>query len=190
VEKVGKIVNNAHWKRLTSLLGSTKGKVILGGKGDEKNRFIEPTVITDVQENDPIVQDEIFGPLFPVLRYSTPADALRLQKKLSPTPLASYVFSENLEQANEIAAVSMAGTVSINDCMGQIAPTSLPFGGFGESGIGAYRGKATIDTFSHKQSFVTVPTAPEFEALLDWRYPYAESMETVEFLKANLEAKL
>ena len=84
----------------------------------------------------------------------------------------------------------MAGTVSINDCMAQIAPTSLPFGGFGNSGYGAYRGKATIETFSHRQSKVTVPTAPEFEALLGWRYPYAESRDTVEFVKANLEMKL
>lgn len=190
MEKVGKIVNKAHWKRLTSLLASTHGKIILGGHSDEKQRFIEPTVITDVRENDPIVQDEIFGPLFPILKYSTPADVLRLQQKLSPAPLAVYVFSENLEEANKIAAASMAGTVSINDCMAQIAPTSLPFGGFGTSGIGAYRGKATIETFSHRQSFVTVPTAPEFEAMLGWRYPNAESMQTVEFVKANLEAKL
>lgn len=147
-------------------------------------------MITDVREDDPIVQGEIFGPLFPVLKYSTTADAKRLQQKLSPTPLAVYVFSENIEQANDLAAGSMAGTASINDCMAQIAPTSLPFGGFRNSGHGAYRGKATIDTFSHKQSFVTVPTVPEFEALLGWRYPYAESMQTVEFVKANLEAKL
>ncbi|KAG0649348.1 Aldehyde dehydrogenase family 3 member A1 [Hyphodiscus hymeniophilus] len=190
VEKVGKIVNNAHWKRLTSLLASTKGKVILGGKGDESSRFLEPTVITSVLEDDPIVQDELFGPFLPVLRYSTPADLSRLQQKLSPTPLAVYVFSSDLVQANEIASGSMAGTAAINDCMAQVAPTSLPFGGFGNSGIGGYRGKASIDTFSHKQSVVTVPTAPEFEALLGWRYPYAESMETVEFVKANLEARL
>jgi acyl-CoA reductase-like NAD-dependent aldehyde dehydrogenase len=190
VDKVGKIVNNAHWKRLTALLASTKGNIILGGNGDEMQRFIEPTVITNVHEDDPIVQGEIFGPLFPVLKYRTTADALRLQRKLSPTPLAVYVFSENLEQANDLTAGSMAGTASINDCMAQIAPTSLPFGGFGNSGHGAYRGRATIETFSHKQSFVNVPTAPEFEALLGWRYPYAESMQTVEFVKANLEAKL
>jgi acyl-CoA reductase-like NAD-dependent aldehyde dehydrogenase len=175
---------------LTSLLASTKGKIILGGNGDEKTRFIEPTVITDLQDSDPIIQEEIFGPLFPVLKYTTQADLARLQQKLSPTPLGVYVFSEDLKQANEIAAAAMAGTVSINDCMAQIAPTSLPFGGIGNSGIGAYRGKASIETFSHKQSTVTVPTSPEFEALLAWRYPYAESMQTVEFVKANLEAKL
>jgi acyl-CoA reductase-like NAD-dependent aldehyde dehydrogenase len=190
VTKVGKIVNNAHWKRLTGLLGSTKGNIILGGKGDEKQRFLEPTVVTNVHEDDPIVQGEIFGPFLPVLKYTTTPDAKRLQQKLSPTPLGAYVFSENIEEANDLASAAMAGTASINDCMAQIAPTSLPFGGFGNSGHGAYRGKATIETFSHKQSLVTVPTAPEFEALLGWRYPYAESMQTVEFVKANLEAKL
>ena len=74
--------------------------------------------------------------------------------------------------------------------MGQIAPISLPFGGFGRSGFGAYRGKASIDTFSLQQSAVTVPTSPEFEALLGWRYPQAEGMETVAFVKTVLEFKL
>jgi acyl-CoA reductase-like NAD-dependent aldehyde dehydrogenase len=187
---VGKIVNHAHWRRLSDLQASTKGYVFLGENDDEAERFISPTVTIDVLEDDPLVQGEIFGPMLPVLKYNTAEDVRHLQRKLSPTPLACYVFSEDLAQANEIVAQSMAGTASINDCMAQIAPTSLPFGGFGVSGHGAYRGRATIDTFSHKQSTVTVPTAPEFEALLEWRYPYAESMETVEFVKANLEAKL
>lgn len=188
--KVGKVVNNAHWQRLSDLQASTKGKLILGGKGNKADRFIAPTVIIDVLADDPVVQGEIFGPILPVIKYGNAEDARRLQRSLSPTPLASYVFSDDVAQANEIVAGSMAGTASINDCMAQIAPTSLPFGGFGGSGHGAYRGKATIDTFSHKQPLVTVPTAPEFEALLQWRYPYAESIQTVEFVKANLEAKL
>ena len=188
--KVGKVVNNAHWQRLFDLQASTKGKIILGGKGNKADRFIAPTVIIDVLTDDPVVQGEIFGPILPVIKYGNAEDARRLQQSLSPTPLANYVFSDDIKQANEIVAGSMAGTASINDCMAQIAPTSLPFGGFGGSGHGAYRGKATIDTFSHKQSLVTVPTTPEFEALLQWRYPYAESTQTVEFVKANLEAKL
>lgn len=74
--------------------------------------------------------------------------------------------------------------------MAQIAPTSMPFGGFGSSGFGAYRGKASIDTFSHKQSIVTVPTVPEFETMLEWRYPYADQEKTVEFIRANMLAPL
>jgi acyl-CoA reductase-like NAD-dependent aldehyde dehydrogenase len=188
--KVGKIVNNAQWRRITSLLSSTEGKIILGGKGDEAERFIEPTVVIDVDENDSTVQGEIFGPILPVLKYRTTEDAKRLLRELSPDALALYVFTENLEEANKIINLSSTGTASINDCMAQIAPTSLPFGGFGKSGFGSYRGRASIETFSHKQSVTTVPTSPEFEALMGWRYPYAESMETVKFVKANLEVSM
>jgi hypothetical protein len=74
--------------------------------------------------------------------------------------------------------------------MAQIAPSSLPFGGVGQSGFGSYRGKASIDTFSNLQSLVAVPTVPEFEAMLGWRYPQTESLETVELVKANLQAPL
>ena len=74
--------------------------------------------------------------------------------------------------------------------MAQIAPTSLPFGGVGGSGYGAYRGKASIETFSYRQSTVSVPTTREFEGLLGWRYPQAEGEETVAFVKANLEMPL
>ena len=189
-KSVGKIVNNAHWERIMSLLSSSKGQIILGGKGNKDERFIEPTVVIDIDENDSTVETEIFGPILPVIKYSTIGDVERLLPKLSPDALALYVFTENLEEANKIISLSSTGTASINDCMAQIAPTSLPFGGFGKSGFGSYRGRASIETFSHKQSITTVPTVPEFEALMGWRYPYAESMETVKFVKANLEVPL
>lgn len=190
MEKVGKIVNNAHWQRLARVLASTKSKTILGGKGDETARFIEPTIIIDVFEDDPVVQTEIFGPIFPVIKYTTKSDMARLLQKLSPDALALYVFTEDLEEAKLIVRASTTGTAPINDCMGQIAPTSLQFCGFGKSGTGAYRGKASIDTFSHKQSIVTIPTSLDFEELQGWRYPYAESTETVHFVKKSLERKL
>ncbi|KFZ11407.1 hypothetical protein V501_04787 [Pseudogymnoascus sp. VKM F-4519 (FW-2642)] len=190
VERVGRIVNNAHWKRIMDFFASTNGKIILGGHGHEGSRFIEPTVIIDVDESDPVVQTEIFGPIFPVVKYSTTGDRNRLLQALSSDALALYIFSDDLEQASSVMKSSITGSVAINDCMAQITPTGLPFGGFGKSGFGSYKGKASIDTFSHKQSVVTVPTLPEFEELLGWRYPYAESMETVEFVKANLEEKM
>src|SRR3979411_71906 len=92
--KVGKIGNNAQWRRITSLLSSTEGKIILGGKGDEAERFIEPTVVIDVDENDSTLQGAIFGPILPVLKYSTTEDAKRLLRELSPDALALYVFTE------------------------------------------------------------------------------------------------
>jgi hypothetical protein len=101
-----------------------------------------------------------------------------------------YVFAEDLEEANKIINLSATGTASINDCMAQIGPTSMPFGGFGKSGFGWYRGRESVEMFSHRQSVVTVPTTPEFEALLGWRCPYDETMETVKFVNANLEVPL
>lgn len=74
--------------------------------------------------------------------------------------------------------------------MAQIAPTSLPFGGFGNSGFGSYRGRDSIETFPHKQTVVKVSTGPEFEELLDWRYPYSESKGTIQFVEANMEVSL
>ena len=171
-----------------SVLASTKGKTIVGGTGDEETLFIEPTIVKDVAKDDPIVETEIFGPILPIIKYSTPADGKRLLQNLSTGALGVYVFSNDLKEANEIVTWTSAGTASINDVMAQIAPSSLPFGGVGQSGFGSYRGKASIDTFSNLQSLVTVPTVPEFEAMLSWRYPQAESLETVELVKANLQA--
>lgn len=189
-EKVGKIVTNAHWSRISKLVSSTQGKVILGGGGEQKERFIEPTVIVDVKEKDCTVLEEIFGPVLPVLKYTTTQGLKRSLQELSPDALAIYVFTEDLEEADNIINLSQVGSAAINDCMAQIAPTSLPFGGFGKSGFGSYRGRESIETFSHKQTRVTVPTTPEFEALLGWRYPYSESKETITFVKANLEVPM
>jgi acyl-CoA reductase-like NAD-dependent aldehyde dehydrogenase len=189
VSNVGRIINKQHWKRIMDLISATKGTITQGGNGDESALFIKPTIITDVLENDPVVETELFGPVLPVIKYSTTQDAKRLANSLSPAALALYVFSEDLAEANDFVSTCPAGTASINDVMAQIAPSSLPFGGVGSSGFGAYRGRASIDTFSHKQSVVTVPTVPEFEALLGWRYPQAESIDTVNFVKGVLEAK-
>jgi acyl-CoA reductase-like NAD-dependent aldehyde dehydrogenase len=136
------------------------------------------------------VQEELFGPVLPILKYTTTEDAKQLLRELSPDALAVYVFTEDLEEASRIIDLSYAGSAAVNDCLAQIAPTSLPFGGFGQSGFGSYRGRDSIETFSHKQTVVTVPTSPEFEGLLGWRYPYSESEETIQFVKANLEVPL
>ncbi|KAF8853370.1 putative aldehyde dehydrogenase [Acephala macrosclerotiorum] len=190
IAKVSKIVNASHWKRIMSLLTSTQGTIVFGGTGSEVDLFIEPTVIKNISSNDPLVQTEIFGPILPVLKYRTDAEAKALLHKLSPDALALYAFSEDLEEARQVLTWCNAGTVCINDVMGQIAPVSMPFGGVRGSGLGAYRGKASIETFSHKQPMVTVPTVPQFEAMFAWRYPQMESKETVAFVKANLEMKL
>jgi acyl-CoA reductase-like NAD-dependent aldehyde dehydrogenase len=143
--------------------------------------------VLNVTEDDPLVQTEIFGPILPILTYKTSEDAMRMMRKISPNPLALYIFSEDREETENFLIQTPAGTVSVNDIMGQIAPASLPFGGFGSSGFGSYRGRASIETFSHARSETTVSTSKEFEMTLDWRYPYKAGMETIEFVKKHLE---
>jgi len=168
---VGRIVNVAQWRRITSLLSSTKGTITCGGRSVESQLFIEPTLAENVPEDDVLLDTEVFGPILPVIRCKDMAHAKAILKSICPTALAFYVFSEDLEEANQMVNTIRSGSAAINDVMAQMAPTSLPFGGIGQSGFGAYRGRASIDTFSHKQSVTTLPTSAEFENMLEWRYP-------------------
>ena len=186
---MGHIINRQHWDRIKNLMETTKGKTILGGTGNPETLFATPTIIVEVPNDDPLVRTEIFGPILPILTYSTSTSLQTLLRTLSPSALAFYVFSSSPSRAQSLVSFSGAGTAAINDVMAQIAPTSLPFGGVGGSGYGAYRGKASIETFSYRQSTVSVPTR-EFEGLLGWRYPQAEGEETVAFVKDNLEMSL
>jgi acyl-CoA reductase-like NAD-dependent aldehyde dehydrogenase len=190
MSRVGRIINAAKWSRVTSLLSSTKGTITRGGSSVESQLFVEPTIVRDVPLDDALLDAEVFGPILPVLRCKDMTDISATLKSISPSPLCFYVFSEDLEEANNMVNTVQCGSAAINDVMAQMVPTSMPFGGIGESGFGAYRGKASIDTFSHKQSVVSVPTSNEFENMLEWRYPYSESKDTVQFLKDNMKAKL
>jgi acyl-CoA reductase-like NAD-dependent aldehyde dehydrogenase len=190
IDNVGRIVNAAQFGRVQSLLSSTKGKIVLGGKLDVDSLYAEPTVVVDLEPEDSLLTSEVFGPILPVVRATDIKHAISLAKSLAPESLGLYVFSEDSEEANTIVNSVPNGSTAINDVMAQIAPTSLPFGGFGASGFGSYRGKASIDTFSHQQSIVTVPTNADFEAMLEWRYPYADPDPTVEFIRANMTAPL
>lgn len=187
---VGHIVNAAQFSHVQSLFSSTKGKVILGGELNSTTHFVEPTIVTDIETDDALLQAEVFGPILPVIKAKDIEHAQTLARNIAPEALGLYVFSEDLEEANKIVNALPSGSAAINDVLGQIAPPSMPFGGFGSSGFGAYRGKASIDTFSHRQSIVTVPMVPEFENMLEWRYPYADQEKTVQFIRANMLAPL
>jgi acyl-CoA reductase-like NAD-dependent aldehyde dehydrogenase len=113
--------------------------------------------------------------------------------KIDSTPLALYVFTEDMEEAAYIRDNTSSGGMCINDAMGHMFVTSFAFGGFGTSGMGSYRGKASIDTFSHRKSVANVPTSDMFEGLLEWRY--ADGSKEVlaakhQGFRANLEGKL
>lgn len=167
----GRIVNDRHFGRLASLLED--GKVITGGETDPAQRYIAPTILDQVSVDAAVMQDEIFGPILPVIEYSDLKEAIALIKSKSK-PLALYIFSRSQSFQDQILQQTSSGGVCINDTIMQIAPSSLPFGGVGHSGMGSYHGKASFDTFSHYKSVMV----KNFWFDLKWRYaPYADKLE-------------
>ena len=146
-----RIVNSKNWQRLVNMI--EPDKVIFGGQSDIKDCFIAPTLIEETALDSLIMKDEIFGPILPILTYKneTEIDAVisRYEK-----PLALYIFSENRAFSKQIIQKYSFGGGCVNDTMIHFANKRLPFGGVGHSGIGAYHGSLSFDTFSHKKSIV------------------------------------
>ncbi|MFZ1729540.1 MAG: aldehyde dehydrogenase family protein [Bacteroidota bacterium] len=145
----GRIVSDRHFQRLVALLD--RGRIVHGGEHDAAVRFIAPTIVDEVTWDDPIMQEEIFGPLLPVRSYRSIDDAVA-QMKRHPTPLALYCFSRNRRVADEFISRISSGTVCINGALSQVASFTLPFGGVGSSGMGRYHGRHGFDTFSHSRA--------------------------------------
>jgi aldehyde dehydrogenase (NAD+) len=161
-----RIINARQFDRLTSFLNN--GTVAIGGQTDAQTRYIAPTILDNITWNDPIMQDEIFGPILPVLTYNQLDDAIALVND-RPKPLALYFFSNNAAKHDRVLAETSSGGACINDTVMHIAVAELPFGGVGTSGIGAYHGKASFDTFSHYKSVLKKGLWLD----LAWRYaPY------------------
>lgn len=142
----GRIVNRKHFDRLLALL--QHGRIAAGGDVDAQALYIAPTVLTNVDLDSPLMQDEIFGPLLPVIPYQTLDDAVEIINGRA-TPLALYVFSENRRECSELLERIPSGGVCINDTIVQLANPALPFGGRGGSGIGHYHGRYSFETFTH-----------------------------------------
>jgi aldehyde dehydrogenase (NAD+) len=146
----GRIVDNTHFVRLSRLLGH--GTIIVGGQTDRSSCYIAPTVIDNISGREPIMEDEIFGPLLPVIEYDHLEEAIAMVNA-RPKPLALYFFSRDKEKQARILRETSSGGACINDTVIH-ETTSLPFGGVGESGMGKYHGKAGFDTFSHERSVI------------------------------------
>jgi aldehyde dehydrogenase (NAD+) len=152
----GRIVNARHHQRLMKLMGS--GRIVVGGEADEAARYIAPTVLRDVSPDSPVMCDEIFGPILPVLSVSGPDEAVRFVNA-RPKPLALYVFSSSEATQERILGATSAGGVSINHTLFHLAVHGLPFGGVGESGMGAYHGRLSFETFTHRKAVLRKPTS-------------------------------
>jgi len=149
------VVSGRHFDRLHGFLDN--GDLAVGGQSDRDRLFIEPTVLDNISFEDAVMQDEIFGPILPVIVYDELSEVIDEVTK-RPKPLALYIFSEDEDVQNEILHNISFGGGSINDTITHMTTHYLPFGGVGESGMGAYHGKASFDTFSHFKSILNRPT--------------------------------
>jgi acyl-CoA reductase-like NAD-dependent aldehyde dehydrogenase len=147
-----RIVNVRHFQRLTRLLSD--GNIIAGGKTDSTNLYIAPTLIDKVSLQDSIMKEEIFGPLFPIMTFEWLDQAIDMVNRL-PRPLALYYFSNNVYNQKKILTKTSSGGGCINDTISHIGSQTLPFGGIGDSGMGAYHGRTSFDTFSHSKGILT-----------------------------------
>uniref|UniRef100_A0A2A4JQY4 Aldehyde dehydrogenase domain-containing protein n=1 Tax=Heliothis virescens TaxID=7102 RepID=A0A2A4JQY4_HELVI len=165
-----RIINSRHFSRLQALVDASKDKVAIGGSYDANDKFIEPTIITNVVASDKIMQDEIFGPLLPIVPIENAFEAIQFINERDH-PLVLYAFSNQTNIQKLFTEQTRSGSLSINDTMMFYAVETLPFGGVGASGFGAYHGKKTFDTFTHKKSCLIRNFSPIGEKLASARYP-------------------
>lgn len=167
-DSLGRMVNIRHFNRVKSLLESTTGRVVAGGKMDETNNYISPTLLVDVKLTDQIMKDEIFGPLLPFISIRNVDEAIEIINGRDK-PLAMYIFSKDKRTVNRFLTETSSGGVCVNDTLMHLSLPTLPFGGVGGSGVGLYHGKFSFDTFSHKRACLI--RAQNMEKLNDVRYP-------------------
>lgn len=146
-----RIINADNVKRISSLLKT--GEIVAGGNADTEGCFVAPTVIKSIKPDDPIMQEEIFGPVLPVIEFEDFNEIYAIIDR-NPKPLATYIFTRNKKRVQEFLQKTQSGSSGINDTVIQIASPFLPYGGVGNSGIGRYHGKKSFETFSNMRSII------------------------------------
>jgi aldehyde dehydrogenase (NAD+) len=166
-----RIVNQRHFDRLTASLAATKGDVVIGGGSDASNISMDPAIVVDPDPAEPLMTDEIFGPILPIMTVQSLDDAIGFVNA-RPKPLAVYLFTKTKSIRERVIKEVSAGGMVINHLLFQFSTNKLPFGGVGPSGTGAYHGKFGFEQFSHKKSVMTKPTRPDLAAFI--YPPYTE----------------
>ena len=166
-----RIVNERHFDRLTASLAATKGDVVIGGGSDASNISIQPTVVVDPDPAEPLMTDEIFGPILPIMTVQSLDDAIGFVNS-RPKPLAAYLFTKTKSIRERVIKDVSSGGMVVNHLLFHFATNKLPFGGVGPSGMGAYHGKFGFEQFSHKKTVMTKPTRPDVGAFI--YPPYTE----------------
>ncbi len=176
---LGRMINDRHFDRVAGLID--KAKVLAGGQTDASQRFIAPTLLKDVSMDDAVMQEEIFGPVLPMVTYSTMEELIGNIKKLPEHPLALYLFTESKDVELHVLANTQFGGGCINNTVMHVANPNLPFGGVGESGMGAYHGKNSFDAFSHPRGILKATT------LFDIKMRYAPYKDKVNMIKKMIK---
>jgi aldehyde dehydrogenase (NAD+) len=143
------MINSVKATRMESLMGN--GQIITGGITNPEECYVAPTIITDVKPDDPVMQEEIFGPILPVTTFIDFAEVFSIIGR-HPKPLAAYIFTGSKKLAREFLSGTQCGSAAVNDTVMQIASPYLPFGGIGTSGMGRYHGRKSFETFSNMRS--------------------------------------
>ena len=177
-DSYGRIINTNNLLRLKENL--INQNIEFGGKIDEKNLYVEPTLVIDPDVNSEIMKEEIFGPILPILSYENEND---LEKILdaNPSPLAFYIFSKNQKFIDKLINSNKFGGCVVNDTLIHFVNSNLPFGGIGPSGMGAYRGKFSFDTFTHYKPVL------EKKSMIDLPLRYGPYPSSFNFIKKILE---
>ncbi|MBV8928708.1 MAG: aldehyde dehydrogenase family protein [Mycobacteriaceae bacterium] len=160
-----RIVNQRQFDRLNSYLAETKGTVALGGATDAAQLRIHPTVVVDPDPDEPLMKNEIFGPILPVITVQSLDDAIRFVNS-RPKPLSAYLFTKTRAVRERVIKEVPAGGMLVNHLAFQVTTAKLPFGGVGASGMGAYHGRWGFEEFSHRKSVLTKPTRPDLSRFI------------------------
>ena len=153
-ENYVQIVNDRNYQRLTALVD--KSKIFYGGQTDAEDRFMAPTILTNISFDDPIMQNEIFGPILPIITYQEVNHVIEKLKSL-PKPLSCYLFTDDRKIQDKFLSQLSFGGGCINDAVMQFSNPNLPFGGVGQSGMGSYHGEYGFAAFSHYKSIIKKP---------------------------------
>nr|XP_034981929.1 aldehyde dehydrogenase family 3 member B1-like isoform X3 [Zootoca vivipara]XP_034981938.1 aldehyde dehydrogenase family 3 member B1-like isoform X4 [Zootoca vivipara] len=179
----GRLIDDKHFRRLRAFLEC--GRVAIGGESDESDRYIAPTVLADVKEWEPIMQEEVFGPILPIFTVGDLDEAIHYINR-KQRPLVAYAFSCDCKVVNRVLDCTSSGNFCGNDTIIYSTLVSLPFGGIGYSGLGKYHGKFSFDTFTHQRGCLL--RCMGMEAINTIRYPpYTESK--LQLLVSVLEVK-
>ena len=169
----GRIVNDRHFQRLVNLIDPSK--VVTGGDSRAEDRYIAPTVMKDVTLEDRVMEEEIFGPVLPVMTYGSFDEMAGITGRMAQHPLACYLFSQNPGVQQELVSRLQFGGGCVNHCIQHLANPNLPFGGVGQSGIGQYHGFEGFKRFSHQKSLLKAGTwfdppliYPPYKGKLRW----------------------